>query len=66
MPETTHLLKCRHQIGANGFDYTMPCNILKKIPGGRLKIEVFGDRYWKDNSGKRSVRYVYCFRVKKK
>lgn len=59
-----HRLRCRHQIGANGFDYQMPCEILKTMPDGRLKIQVFGDRYWKGRRHVSRIRYVHAFRVK--
>jgi hypothetical protein len=36
----------------------MPCNILKTMPDGRVKVEVFGERNWKGMEHKRSVRYV--------
>ena len=64
---TTHYLLCRHQIGRNGWDYYMPCNILKAMPDGeRSKIEVFGKKYWKRDPTKRQVRYIYNYRLKKR
>ena len=61
---STHWLKCRQQICANGYDYHMACNILKKMPDGRLKVEVFGNRCW---GGSRSrIRYVWPHRVVKR
>lgn len=59
--ESTHWLKCRHQICRNGFNYLMPCNILKNMPGGRLKVEVFGNRAWGGNN--RKIRYVSKWKV---
>jgi len=40
----------------------MKCEIIKKMTGDRLKIKVFGDRFWKD-SNKTSIRYVDASRV---
>lgn len=41
----------------------MHCNILKKMPDGRLKIKVFGYR-WSHPNGEK-IRYVGAFRVVK-
>lgn len=60
--QATHKLRCRHQIGQNGFDYTMPCIVLGKTKSRQLKIVVFGRRYWGDYERKR-IRYVRLFRV---
>lgn len=57
-----HLLACAHQIGRNRQEYFMKCEIIKEMPGDRLKIKVFGDRFWK-GSDKISVRYVSANRV---
>lgn len=43
--------------------YTMPCHILKAMPDGRLKVLVFGDRYWKGREHVQRVRYVEASRV---
>ena len=59
--DSTHWLRCRHQICRNGYDYLMPCNILNVMSSGRLKIEVFGNRAWGGNS--RRIRYVPSYRV---
>ena len=53
---STHLLKCTHRIGRNGYEYHMACNILKDMGDGRFKIEVFGDRAW--GGDKKRIRYV--------
>lgn len=60
--ESTHWLKCRHQIGRNGYDYYMPCNVLKNMSGGKLKIEVFG--FMAKGGNGRRIRYVYKYRVR--
>lgn len=62
--EARHLLACRHQICRNGRDYYMRCDILKVMPDGRLKVRVWGDRYWK--SEKNRIRYVEASRVYKR
>lgn len=54
----THYLRCRHCIGKAVHDYRMPCLILKKMPDGRVKVLVFGDRYWADREHIERVRYV--------
>lgn len=59
----THLLLCRHAVGRNGKDYVMRCHVLKTMPDGRLKLRVYGERYWKDTEHKVSVRYVEPWRV---
>ena len=65
MIKTTHLLRCRHSLNSrSGFDYQMRCIVLKKMPGHRLKIRVFGDRYWNYNLDKNYIRYVDSSRVK--
>lgn len=63
--QATHKLKCRHQIGRNGFNYTMPCLILGKTKTRRLKLVVFGDRYWKHKEHIKRIRYVTPLRVTK-
>jgi len=55
--DCTHILSCRHCIGHNCFEYTMPCIPLKKIL-------VFGDRYWDYNLEQKRIRYVESRRVK--
>lgn len=55
----THLLACVHAIGPSRKAYLMPCHILKVMPDGRLKLRVYGERYWKDDrKDKVNVRYV--------
>lgn len=63
---STHLLKCRHCVGSNCKTYYMPCQILKTMPNGRLKLAVFGDRYWKNKDHICRIRYVDANRVRKK
>jgi len=62
--DATHKLSCRHAIGLNELDYYMDCIILKEMPNNRLKILVFGERYWKYHDDKKQIRYVDKFRVK--
>lgn len=59
----THNLLCRHAVGRNGYDYYMACIPLKTMQDGRIKVLVFGDRNWKQNEEKQSVRYVDSFKV---
>jgi len=44
----------------------MDCIVLKEMPGWRLKILVFGDRYWRHNKNRKRIRYVGKWRVIKK
>ncbi|BEI26613.1 hypothetical protein KKIDH5335_49450 (plasmid) [Vibrio fluvialis] len=59
----THLLWCRHAVGQNGKDYQMRCHVLKTMPDGRLKLRVYGDRYWKNTEHVVRTRYVNSDRV---
>ena len=59
---SSHWLQCGHYIGGNGFDYSMPCDVLKDMPGGRVKIRVYGNRYWGGSSAR--IRYVSKWRVR--
>ncbi len=61
--DCTHKLKCRHAIGLHGMNYTMDCIPLKEMPDGRLKVLVFGERYWKGHDEKKRIRYVDSHRV---
>lgn len=61
----THLLKCRHAIGQSGRTYFMRCHVLKKMPDGRLKLQVYGKRYWRDQCDAIKTRYVNPDRVQK-
>ena len=63
--EATHCLSCVHAIGKSRYYYYMPCIILKYMKDthtneydGRVKIRVFGDRYWKRGQDKSRIRYV--------
>lgn len=63
--DATHLLLCRHAIGEHGKHYYMRCHVLKTMADGRVKLRVYGDRYWKDTDHIVKVRYVDANRVKK-
>lgn len=61
----THLLACVQAIGNSRKSYMMPCHIVKKMQDGRLKIRVYGERYWNDErKDKISIRYVDANRVR--
>ena len=60
-PNTTHRLVGSVRRMTRMKPYSTPCNILKQMPDGKLKIEVFGERYRK--TGKRQIRYVAACRV---
>lgn len=59
----THYLRCRHCIGRNGFDYVMPCKLIKKTKSGKLCIVVFGDRYWSGKDHIKRIRYVWPHQI---
>jgi hypothetical protein len=65
-PEFTHYLECAHCIGRTRKVYFMRCNVLKTLPGNRLKLEVYGERYWKGKEDVKRVRYTESNRVFKK
>lgn len=56
--QATHKLKCRHAVGRNGSNYTMFCIVLRKTKSGRIKIVVFGDRFWRNRENRKRIRYV--------
>lgn len=56
-----HFLKCKHCIGRNTTYYAMYCDVIKEMPDGRIKLKVYGDRYWHTDSVK--YRYVESWRV---
>ncbi|RMP33715.1 MULTISPECIES: hypothetical protein [Pseudomonas syringae group] len=57
-----HRLICQHVCRWTK-TYTMPCQVLKTMPDGRLKVLVFGDRYWKGREHVQRVRDVEAGRV---
>lgn len=60
----THLLQCEHVIGRNRRVYYMRCHVLKTMPDGRLKLQAYGDRYWKGKEHLKKTRYVQPWRVR--
>lgn len=68
-PTISTWLRCSHCVGVNCKEYLMKCDVLKAMPDGRVKIKVYGDRYWKPVEGgevKTSIRYVDSYRIYKK
>ena len=63
--DATHYLQCAHQIGHGRTDYVMSCIPLNTVPSGRIKVLVFGERYWKGYDDKKSIRYVSKSRIYK-
>jgi hypothetical protein len=57
----THRLACRHVLGCNDREYHMPCDVLKTMPDGRLKVRVYGRLFWREGSSR--IRYVSAWRV---
>ncbi len=55
--DATHLLQCSHCIGRARHDYLMACLVLKDMGKGRVKVLVFGERFWRDRDVQK-VRYV--------
>lgn len=41
----------------------MYCDVIKEMPDGRVKIKVYGDRYWHTNNFK--YRYVEKRKISK-
>ena len=62
--DSTHKLSCKQGLCRGRIDYWMACIVLKEMPNNRLKILVFGERYWKREENKKQIRYVDKFRVK--
>ena len=58
-----HVLRCRHCIGRNSTYYLMYCDVIKEMPIHRVKIKVYGDRYWHTNNFK--YRYVEKHKISK-
>ena len=59
-----HLLKCTHSLNSKSkIHYLMYCDVLKEMPGGRLKIKVYGERYRSIKGEK--IRYVDADRIEK-
>jgi len=56
--QATHKLQCAHCIGRQRHNYTMPCIVMGKTKSHKLKIVVFGDRYWKNTDHVKRVKYV--------
>ena len=57
-----HVLHCCHSLNRRSkIYYIMYCDILKKMPDGRLKIKVYGQRYTSVETDR--IRYVPEFRV---
>jgi len=63
--DATHKLSCSHAFNEKSrYDYWMDCIVLKRMPNNRLKILIFGERYWKYHDDKKQIRYVDEDRVK--
>lgn len=59
-----HYLTCTHSLNSRShINYLMHCNVIKEMPGDRLKIKVFGYRWTKSDGYK--IRYVDEYRVVK-
>lgn len=61
--EATHKLICSHCIGRSTRYYYMDCIPVKAMKNGKVKIIVFGDRYWKGKGGIKRYRYVERNRI---
>lgn len=62
----TCLLRCSHNLGGTERPYNMNCDIVRPMADGRLKIKVYGERYWRDRYDKVSYRYVEPGRISPK
>ena len=66
--QADHFLKCTHAMpGKNQppYKYKMKCIVLGKTKSGKLKIIVFGYRYWLGRDFKKRISYVSSRRVLK-
>ena len=62
--DATHNLSCSHAFNLKSrYDYWMDCITIKEMSNGRLKILVFGERYWPKYDYKKRIRYVDKIRV---
>jgi hypothetical protein len=62
--QATHNLQCSHCIGNNRINYIMKCIPIGKITrSGKIRVLVFGDRYWSGRDHRRHVRYVDRYRL---
>ena len=60
-----HFIRCSHCLGSVRIPYTMKCVPLKIMPDkARVKICVFGNRYWRTGSERKRIRYVLIYRVR--
>ena len=64
--QATHNLSCRHQIGRNGYDYTMPCVVIGKPSPATRKIIVFGERCWAHREHIKHIRYVNVYKLRER
>jgi hypothetical protein len=55
--DATHLLSCRHAIGRHALEYQMSCCIIAWKPE-KVKVLVFGERYWSGRDHIKKIRYV--------
>ena len=60
----THLLKCRHQICRNGYNYYMKCIPLGRTKSRMMRVVVFGDRAHKNTEHRKRIRYVPPWKLK--
>lgn len=58
-----HLLNCTHRVGKSGTIFQMKAELLKTMPDGRVKIRVYGDRFWNNSEHKSRIRYVEASRI---
>lgn len=62
--DATHYLRCSHCLGLNRFDYQMKCLPLKDMGDGRMKLLVFGERYWINKDHIKRIRYMPKWRIR--
>jgi hypothetical protein len=60
----THWLECRHCLGRNITRYNMKAAVLGETASGKVKVLVFGHRFWKETEHIKRVRYVPKHRLK--
>jgi hypothetical protein len=61
--DATHILYCANAIGKSRHEYAMRCIPLSTTTSGTVKILLFGERNWRAQQEKQSIRYVPADRV---
>lgn len=64
--DATHELFCTHKCCRNATRYyTTKCIPISKTKSGKIKIVVFGDKFWGPDDRHKRIRYVLPQKIKK-